>query len=304
MARHSTIHKLAKGAGNNDLAGTQIHRWALSSLNSCAHPRYTFGAARVSHHRLFISAQLNAALLIMENIMKNVFRALVLFSAVVMLLFAISAGCSCDDDDDDDDNDDGNTFGGCCRGTLCAVTTYEDCDGFWQGPDTTCYPNPCGNGDDDGPFECGGNIWTDPTSGLMWQVTPTWIADAGCCSSHCKAVILGGYHDWRVPTISELRSLIRGCDGTETGGSCGVTDDCRKFVCRGGSCSSCEDGGGPNNDCYGPPELLGECDSFWSSSGVAEGDYPYYHWGVHSCNGSIGTFYDESSCNLRCVRDK
>ncbi len=50
--------------------------------------------------------------------MENAFRVLVLFSAVVMLLSALLAGCSCDDDDDeappsdygdssdDDDNDD------------------------------------------------------------------------------------------------------------------------------------------------------------------------------------------------------
>ncbi|MCP4707183.1 MAG: DUF1566 domain-containing protein, partial [Planctomycetes bacterium] len=54
--------------------------------------------------------------------------------------------------------------------------------------------------------------WVDPSTDFMWQVDPAskemvWEkADAYCDNMH-----LAGYSDWRLPTISELRSLIRGC---------------------------------------------------------------------------------------------
>ncbi len=35
-------------------------------------------------------------------------------------------------------------LGACCIGPDCTITTQVDCQGTWQGPDTTCDPNPCG----------------------------------------------------------------------------------------------------------------------------------------------------------------
>jgi Putative metal-binding motif len=92
---------------------------------------------------------------------------------VCLLSFSISCGCGDDDDDDsggatdddadddldddaadddvdddaDDDDDVETEYGACCVDEACAVTTYDDCLGSWQGPDTTCDPNPCGDDD-------------------------------------------------------------------------------------------------------------------------------------------------------------
>jgi hypothetical protein len=153
------------------------------------------------------------------------------------------------------------------------------------------------NADDD---SASGDTWTDPSSGLTWQVTPsseylTWD-DA---KSYCENLSLAG-GGWHLPTISELRTLIRGCDRTETGGSCGVTDSCLDSTCQDESCYPCNDGEGPNNGCYGPSELPGECDFWWSSSLVA--DVGYTAWGVGTDAGGLGSHWVDDYDNARCVR--
>jgi hypothetical protein len=67
--------------------------------------------------------------------------------------------------------------------------------------------------------------WSDASSNKM-----TWDEAITYCEN------LGG----RLPTISELRTLIQNCPGTETGGECGVTDDCLSSDdCRTDPCDGC-----------------------------------------------------------------
>lgn len=54
-------------------------------------------------------------------------------------------------------------------------------------------------------------IVIDNTTGLIWQddndaktVTKTWEA----AKRHCQNLILGGYTNWRLPTIKELQTLL------------------------------------------------------------------------------------------------
>jgi hypothetical protein len=97
---------------------------------------------------------------------------------------------------------------------------------------------------------CDGGF-SDPATGLCWQDPPSadsfTQADA---DAYCEALELSGHDDWRLPTISELRSLVRGCSFFETGGDCGVTDDCLYLACFDEAFSSdeCPWGGGPGED--------------------------------------------------------
>ena len=117
---------------------------------------------------------------------------------------------------------------------------------------------------------------------------------------YCDKLNQCGHSDWHLPTISELRTLIQNNPGTESGGTCGVTDTCLS-----------------DEDCYdldncwsvgfygdGPYSKLGDEEWFWSSSDLS--DEPDYAWGVDFYDGTISEYeknvYDSEGCNVRCVR--
>jgi hypothetical protein len=55
----------------------------------------------------------------------------------------------------------------------------------------------------------GNGTVTDETTGLMWQqVTSEKIMNWNQAIVYCKNLKLGNYKGWRLPTITELRSLV------------------------------------------------------------------------------------------------
>jgi hypothetical protein len=124
-----------------------------------------------------------------------------------------------------------------------------------------------------GDVSAGGSVWTDMTTGLTWQDPPAvgamgWSAAKDYCAS---LTLEGG--GWHLPTINELRSLIRGCPNTVIGGACGVTDSCLEPLCFDAALcksESCTGLSGPANGMYWPDGLRGDDYVFWSSSHYTE----------------------------------
>ena len=165
-------------------------------------------------------------------------------------------------------------------------------------PDVTIEPDV--TIDPDVEIEPTGGTWTDTSSGLTWQNPPaestmTWQN----AMDYCESLTLDG-GGWRLPTISELRSLIRGCPATQTGGSCGVDDECLSSSCWSSPCSGSTVGEGPDEGCYWPVEAEGPCSWYWSSS--SREDFDDYAWYVGFSPGSVVYDYKVSGYYVRCVR--
>jgi Protein of unknown function (DUF1566) len=115
--------------------------------------------------------------------------------------------------------------------------------------------------------------------------------------------------DWRLPTISALRSLIRDCDATywdpllDTGGDCGVTDDCLTNSCGFGEpCNGCSGGEGPGEGGQYIDSIFSSMghDRFWSSSICA--DDTMSAWLVNFGSGAVRDVDVSAARGVRCVR--
>ena len=151
---------------------------------------------------------------------------------------------------------------------------------------------------------CGSDdsTWTDPRFGLTWQ-NPD--GESGIrweeARHYCESLVLDDYSDWRVPTIWELRTLIRGCPPTQVGGECPVVEgDCLAKSCRNESCDGCSDWNGPADGCYWPDGLRGSCSTYWSSSAVE--DSAASAWVVTFLQVSVDPLGDTNKRRVRCVR--
>ncbi len=111
--------------------------------------------------------------------------------------------------------------------------------------------------------ECDGGIY-DPNSKLCWQDPYSskempWV-DA---LDYCERLQSHGHDDWRLPSIGELRSLVRNCPETELGGACNVYDGSDYFD-RGKACLQCL----WKDECYWDGMMGTSCGEFWSSSAL------------------------------------
>jgi hypothetical protein len=111
---------------------------------------------------------------------------------------------------------------------------------------------------------------SDEHSGLQWM-HPAAMATVPVATAYCEDLRLDGHDDWRLPTITELRTMIRGCADDEPDGVCGVTPTCIAVdSCYG--CTACNMLEGPGPDgCYWDAAFDGDpCSSYWSSTPVSD----------------------------------
>jgi hypothetical protein len=191
----------------------------------------------------------------------------------------------------------------CERGDFaatCLKNCYlnsENCDEF-----RNCGLQNCGESDDDTGDDSGDD------AGGQWQEPPaqdgsgqyTWEEAV----AYCDDLELWGHSDWRLPTIDELRSFIRGCPATMTGGTCGVTDACPFWGCYvEEDCEGCPLLEGPDNmGYYWDTEYSGAPGWYWAAT--TDPDQPGSAWFVMYSTANLNLFnlgFDAKGA-VRCVR--
>ncbi len=198
-----------------------------------------------------------------------------------------------------------------CDGGQC-VCTPKTCDQL--GRECGNWDNGCGSIISCGSCDagqcndgtCALMTWVDEGSNLEWEVShscvqPTWEG----AKTYCDNLELDG-SDWRLPTINELRSLVRGCWDSYSAGACGVRVSCLSKSCETSSCDGCSGGLGPSEGgLYWPHEVTGcptGLPTYWTSSEVS--DQSEYCWVVDFYDGEVSSKYcgPTLSGHVRCVR--
>jgi hypothetical protein len=166
-------------------------------------------------------------------------------------------------------------------------------------------------------------VVTGSENGLMWYIddpdNPTTKLNQMTypkAEEYCSNLDHCGFNDWRLPTISELRTLVTGYKDIEPGGRCKVTDDCLDKFClfRGQKsdddypCSNKNkeeeiDGPGPDG-CYFDNIWRQYCGKYWSGSEVNDSSNQVFQ--IEFLTPSIITAGKESSYVgfARCIRKK
>ncbi len=132
----------------------------------------------------------------------------------------------------------------------------------------------------------GSLIWSDRSSNKM-----NWSS----AKQYCEDLTEGGFDDWRLPTISELKTTIQNCQSG--GSSCRVSDSCLSSDCRSKSCYC--DGRSNNGGYY---SKLGDDDKVWLWSSSTQSDRPDGAWLVGFSEGYVANGHKSSLNYVRCVR--
>ncbi len=154
------------------------------------------------------------------------------------------------------------------------------------------------------PGDCEGpEVWFDATTELCWTSqaygpigTWAWSVD------YCEQLIWNGHGDWHLPTIDQLRSLVRDCAPTMADGECPIThgseEDALDILCVG--CNALQ---GPGNEgAYCDPivgNLLGTS-RYWSSSTYNNGSHG---WTVYYRTAEVEGIHTSHPIYIACVRD-
>ncbi|MBP5435027.1 DUF1566 domain-containing protein [bacterium] len=203
-------------------------------------------------------------------------------------------------------------FQGECRRDLCdpnPCLEVENATGYCKNAqDYSDYMCECDNSN----FEWNGTICKtfpvcspesetpckDSQTGLIWSARSLDAMDWTGAVSYCENSTEDGFKDWRLPTINELRTLIRNCSGTRIGGSCPVKDpDCLIVYCADTNACRCEVEWDTERGFY---SKFGESSILWSSSAVSDFSGA---WVVNFFSAFVVFHtYGDSDPYVRCVR--
>lgn len=152
--------------------------------------------------------------------------------------------------------------------------------------------------------KCRSNIATtceDTSTGMIWSTIVLNRMDWGNAKAYCEDFEEGGYNDWHLPNVDEIRTLIRNCSRMITGGECPISESNGRTSFTGSDPDSSDD-------------ILVTCScadteaesvvgtrnkTLWTSSSVS--DATMYAWTLDS-NFSLSMEEKETIAFFYCVR--
>ena len=185
--------------------------------------------------------------------------------------------------------EDEHSIGGC---TPTAWNEYScECERYyiWDGSSCTALPT-CSTA----------QITPCKYSTLIWSAKASSSRTWYNANSYCENLEEGGFTDWRMPNISELRTLIRNCSYTMPSGSCAVRDPgCLSSSCwTEATCDTCSYVGSNS----GKYCIFGDNEVLWSSSPYSGTTDKVWH--INSLYGSIQPRDKNEKDDIRCVRQQ
>ncbi len=162
---------------------------------------------------------------------------------------------------------------------------------FWNGNQCKIMP------------ECSASSGTpckDSTNHLIWSPLASNDMTQPNALNYCENLVIYGFSDWHLPTIDDLRTLIKNCPGTETNGACAISEKNGKLS-ESDSSSSCSCAHMNNNGGY--YSKIGDDDTVspWSSS--SRSDDTERAWYVGFFAGKINNSEKSVLSDVRCVRN-
>jgi hypothetical protein len=134
------------------------------------------------------------------------------------------------------------------------------------------------------------NVHWTKIDGLEWSDKAAqklgWLGAKAYCDG------IGG----RLPTLSQLRSVIAECPSTQAGGSCPAADSCLESKCRTNACTGCAEASDGHYSKLGDNDM----NFLWSGSGVE--DKVGNAWLVFPNSGNVNYFTGMVQSLVRCVR--
>ena len=202
------------------------------------------------------------------------------------------------------------TEGGTCK--MTAVNEYYcECEKpyIWDSTNKKCKEMPECTPANVTPCRYNGLIWSAKApSAMAWKDNNGEIA-----GKHCTDLDEGGFKDWRLPTLSELRMLIKNCDKTVIDGPCPARSEDLGTEGEEGFQPLCDEGScNPKESCRCDEDLTGgytpfgagdadiDPKSFWTST--TRSDNTNAAWAVEFNDAYPAAPKKTEKRNVRCVR--
>ncbi len=142
----------------------------------------------------------------------------------------------------------------------------------------------------------------DPETGLYWSKM-SLMGDWDAGKVYCDTFQINDLKDWRLPTIDELRTTIRNCAGTVTGGKCPVSEKGNKLSSEFNNSENCQCEKLTENPDGIYSEFGDTNETLWSSTFAS--DDSKAAWTIGADDASVRAMpVDVPYFNARCVKKK